>query len=117
MARVKRYKLDESPYYVDIFVPSGREFRFFFSTATGRNRFTDQLDDYAEQVSGVLSRRYRGLALDGKLIAAFDLYSKIERAEQRVVIENPLGTTRTLDRGSLVKMDCWFKGTYGGEVL
>lgn len=116
MARVKRYKLDESPHYVGLIFKSGYELRFYFSTATGRTRFTTQIDEYAEQVSGVLSRRYRGLALDGKLIAAFDLYSKIERTEQRVVIENPLGAARTLDRGSLVKMDCWYKGPGGWEV-
>ena len=116
MARVKRYKLDESPYYSEIYVPTGREFRFFFTTVTGRNRFECQLEEYAEQVSGVLSRRYRGLTLDGRMIAAFDLYSKIERAEQYVIVVNPTGTVRTLDRGTLVKMDCWYKGPYGGDV-
>jgi hypothetical protein len=117
MARVKRYKLDESPLYISrYFLPSGIEIRFYFSTKTNYARFMTQIDAYSEQVCGVLSRRYRNLELDGNLIAAFDLYSKIERAEQRIVIKNPLGTVRTLGRGSLVKMDCWYKGPYGEEV-
>lgn len=110
MARVKRYKLDESPYCATVTCPNEYELRFYFSTATGHGRFRDQIDAYTEQVSGVLSRRYRGLTLDATMIAAFDLYSKIERAEQYVVMKYFYGPKRVLDRGSLVKMDCWYKG-------
>lgn len=108
MARVKRYKLDESPYFVAVECQLEYSIRFYFSTATGCARFKNQILDYAEQVSGVLLRRYRGLLFNGMLIAAFDLYFRIERADQRVVLIYPDGTVRTLENGTLVKMRCWY---------
>ena len=116
MARVKRYKLEDSPYFASVECQLEYSIRFYFSTATGCERFKNQILDYAEQVSGVLFRRYRGLTFSGMLIAAFDLYFRIERIEQRVVLAYPDGTVQTLDNGNAVKMKCWYTGSYREEV-
>ena len=84
MAKCLRYNVNESPITEPVRLADGGKLVFHFSTELRRGSFRRRLKNYANDVAGVLDRRYRGITVDAGLIAAVDLYSRIEIGEKAI---------------------------------
>lgn len=72
------YNLKKSPYYVDFYTGNGKPTRFYFSSELHRKKFSERLADYNRKIDEMFSKRF-GFSLELGLLAAVDLYIKIEK--------------------------------------
>lgn len=97
--------LSKSPYYSVVATCDGELLRLYFSSISRKESFERRRDEYAQQVDSVISSRYHGIRMDAALIAALDLYARVEHNVTRriaAVYDDPEGDETAVDLDRIV---------------